>query len=59
MSFTKETKPTTTFSREDKPSSAGGFDFATFDNAVFDGKPDTQFSRESKPTTSFNKESKP
>ena len=57
--FNKETKPVTAFSKEVKHSEGQGFDFATFDNAVFDGKPLTTFNKETKPTTSFVKESKP
>jgi len=56
--FTKETKPTTVFTKETKHSASEGFDFAVFDDAVFDGKPQTQFIKETKPITIFQKETK-
>ncbi len=58
-SYTKCTKPTTSFTKEPKHTSKGGFDFGKFDESEFDQIALTVFTKTSKPTTSFTKETKP
>ena len=56
-SFTKETKPTTNYTKCSTAVQGGGFDWSKFDSGKFDQN--SMYTRESKPTTSFTKETKP
>lgn len=57
--FTKETKPTTNFFKEQRPGQAAVFGKARFGYSRFGTRPATVFTRETKPTTNFTKETKP
>ena len=57
--FTKESKPITSFYEEEKPGVGATYGYSRYGYANYGPSSATSFTKETKPTTSFTKESKP